>query len=183
MTDSLNESLTHNAPLDFDDVFRAHFGYVWNSLRRLGVRTADLEDLTHDVFVTFHRKQDQFDTARPLKPWLFGIAANTASDYRRKASNRRERIDDTVEAVESGPGADEVLEQRQRQELVNEAIASIDESRVAVFLMHDADGVPMPDVAVALGIPLNTGYSRLRLAREDFAAAVRRLRARRGGGA
>ena len=35
-----------------------------------------------------------------------------------------------------------------------------------------------PEIAAALGIPLNTGYTRLRLARSDFAAAVARLRRR-----
>lgn len=182
MTDSPDTPRAPNEPFDFDEAFRTHFGYVWNSLRRLGVRDADLEDLTHDVFVTVHRKRDHFDASRPLKPWLFGIAANTASDYRRKASHRRERIDDTVEAVDSSPRADDALEDRQRKELVTQAIGSVDDSRVAVFLMHDVDGLPMPDIAAALEIPLNTGYSRLRLAREEFAAAVKRLRARRGGG-
>ena len=41
--------------------------------------------------------------------------------------------------------------------------------------MHDIDGHVMPDIAAALGVPLNTAYSRLRLARADFAAAVKRL--------
>lgn len=42
------------------------------------------------------------------------------------------------------------------------------------------DACAVPDVARALEIPLNTAYSRLRLAREDFAAAVRRLELRGG---
>jgi RNA polymerase sigma-70 factor, ECF subfamily len=37
----------------------------------------------------------------------------------------------------------------------------------------------MPDIAAALGVPLNTAYSRLRLARADFAAAVARLQGER----
>jgi RNA polymerase sigma-70 factor (ECF subfamily) len=41
--------------------------------------------------------------------------------------------------------------------------------------MHDLDEVGMPEVAETLGIPLNTGYSRLRLARKELAEAVRRL--------
>ena len=45
--------------------------------------------------------------------------------------------------------------------------------------MHDIDGHVMPDIAAALGVPLNTAYSRLRLARADFAAAVQRVQ---GGG-
>jgi len=59
------------------------------------------------------------------------------------------------------------------------ALEELDLDRRAVFVMHDIDGHVMPDIAAALGVPLNTAYSRLRLARADFAAAVERVR---GGG-
>jgi RNA polymerase sigma-70 factor (ECF subfamily) len=47
--------------------------------------------------------------------------------------------------------------------------------------MHDIDGHAVPEIAAALAIPVPTAYSRLRLAREDVAAAVKRLRAREEG--
>lgn len=166
-------------PLDVEDVFRTHFGYVFNTLRRLGVREADLPDLTHDVFVVVHRKSDHYDPTRPLKPWLFGIAANAAADYRRRASHRRERMDDDPEAWDETTPVDEKLAKQERRDLVIEALRSVDESRLPVFVMHEIDGVAMPEVAEALGIPLNTGYSRLRLARDEFKAAVKRLELRR----
>ena len=50
--------------------------------------------------------------------------------------------------------------------------------RRAVLVMHDIEGHPVPEVAAALTIPIATAYSRLRLAREDVAAAIKRLRAR-----
>jgi RNA polymerase sigma-70 factor (ECF subfamily) len=48
--------------------------------------------------------------------------------------------------------------------------------------LHEIDGCAMPEIALALALPLNTAYSRLRLAREQFHAAVRRERLRRGEG-
>jgi len=46
----------------------------------------------------------------------------------------------------------------------------------AVLVMHDMDGVAMPKIAEALSIPLNTAYSRLRLARQELERNVRELR-------
>ena len=69
-------------------VFHAECDYVARTLRRLGIREADLEDLTHDVFVTFHRKLHQYDPSRPVRPWLFGIAFRLASEHRRRAVRR-----------------------------------------------------------------------------------------------
>jgi RNA polymerase sigma-70 factor (ECF subfamily) len=40
----------------------------------------------------------------------------------------------------------------------------------------------VPQIAAALAIPVPTAYSRLRLAREDVAAAIKRLRAKEEGG-
>ena len=46
----------------------------------------------------------------------------------------------------------------------------------AVMVMHELEGHSVPHIAEVLGIPLNTAYSRLRLARAEFAKAVARLR-------
>src|SRR5688500_13501181 len=61
------------------EAFERGFPYVHKSLRRLGVRDADLEDLAHDVFVVAHRQLERYDPERPLLPWLFGIAVRVAS--------------------------------------------------------------------------------------------------------
>ena len=61
-----------------------------------------------------------------------------------------------------------------------EALETLDLERRAVIVMHDWDGEPMPEVARALGIPLNTAYSRLRLARQDLGVAVKRVSRTRG---
>jgi RNA polymerase sigma-70 factor (ECF subfamily) len=47
--------------------------------------------------------------------------------------------------------------------------------RRAVLVLHDIDGQPAPEVGRALDIPVNTVYSRLRLARQEFKAEVERV--------
>ena len=62
--------------------------------------------------------------------------------------------------------------------IVREALAAVDLERRAVVVAHDFDGVPGPEIADALGIPLKTMYYRLRTGRGQFVAAVRRIQAR-----
>src|SRR6185436_7362521 len=144
-------------------------------------RDADLEDLTHDVFVIVYRSLPEYDPKRPLRPWLFGMAYRFASDYRRRAQHRREVVDDRrVEPIDRAPPADEQLAAQQARQLVIDALDAVELDRRAVLVMHDIDGHGVPEIAQALEIPLNTAYSRLRLAREQFKAAVQRLRLRRG---
>ena len=127
----------------FTDIYAAEVRWVWRALWRLGVPDRDLEDVAHDVFVVVHRKLADYDPARPLRPWLFGICFRVALDRRRKASTNREQLGRADAAVGDDTAAD-----------IDDAVA---------------------DCVAVLDAPLNTLYSRLRLARAAFARAVTRL--------
>jgi RNA polymerase sigma-70 factor (ECF subfamily) len=164
----------------FRAMFDAEFDYVWTSLRRLGVQARDLEDVTHEVFIEVYARLDRYDRARPIRPWLFAFAFRFASDYRRLARHRVEVMDHPAEPVAPALGADEALVERQAHALIAQALEAIDIDRRGVFILHELDECPMAEIASSLGIPLNTAYSRLRVARDEFTAASRRLLARRG---
>ncbi|HWA72178.1 MAG TPA: sigma-70 family RNA polymerase sigma factor [Polyangiaceae bacterium] len=179
------QSLTSVPPpvtgeLDFRSLFSTHFAYVFHTLRRLGIPPRDLPDVTHDVFLQVYRRRDQFDPARPPRAWLFGFAFRVASRYRRLSYNRREQLDALPELPDPAPSVVEKLVHEQELELALAALDSLELTRRAVFILHELDGCPIPEVARTVGIPLNTAYSRLRLAREDFKKAARRLSLRRG---
>lgn len=163
----------------FAKVFRAELPYVWGSLRRLGVDARDAEDVTHDVFVQVYKKLDAYDPARPVRPWLFAFAYRAASDYRRLARNRDVLTDD-IDTASHAPLAEEALAAHEDTALLREALATIDLDRRAVLVAYELDEIPIKEIAESLGIPLHTAYSRLRVAREELAAAVNRLRLRRG---
>jgi len=160
------------------DIFRSEFSYIWNTLARLGIRSADLEDVAHDVFCQVHLQISAYDPARPLRPWLFGFAFRLASDYRRRASNRLELSGIAIERAANHPAADDQLISAEERWLIESALRSVPLERRALLMLHEIDGESIPTIAAALDIPLNTAYSRLRLARADLAAAVRKLEAR-----
>jgi RNA polymerase sigma-70 factor (ECF subfamily) len=161
---------------DLRVIFDEHFDYVWLTLRRLGVRDGDLEDLAHEVFLKVHGRLADYDPSRPLRPWLFGFAYRIAADHRRLARHRLEVLGAPAEAIDPGLPADDQLVADEERELVDVALDSVHVDRRAVLLLHDVDDVPVPAIAEELGIPVNTAYSRLRLARDELAAAYARLR-------
>ncbi len=163
-------------PPDLPTIYRSELAYVWKTLRRLGAPLPDLEDLAHDVFVVVHRHLGDYDPARPLRPWLFGIALRVVSDFRRLQRNLREVPAERVEPVDAAPTPHERMEGTEARALLMKALDALDLDRRAVFVMHELDEVPVPEIASALSIPLNTAYSRLRLARADVAAWIVRFR-------
>ena len=163
-------------PADFEAMYRAEFPYVFRSLRRLGVRDRELEDVAHDVFLAVYRRRDDYEPGRPLRPWLFGFAHRIAADHRRLSRHRHELPDDGDDQVAgAGQRPDEQLADEQARRTLLRALDELTDDRRAVLVMHDLEGHGMPEIAEALALPLNTAYSRLRLARRDLAAAVQRL--------
>ena len=153
---------------------------LWEAAVRLFEVPQFILPAPSNVFIAFYRGREGYDPHRPIRPWLFGIAFRVASDYRRRAQHRLEIPDGRAEPAGAAPGADEAMAQKQRRELVAAALESLDFDKRAVFVLHDIDERSMPEIAETLSAPLNTLYSRLRLARAEFAQAVRRLRLRRG---
>jgi RNA polymerase sigma-70 factor, ECF subfamily len=164
----------------FQIIFKAESSYIWNALKRLGVPDRDREDVAHDVLMTVYRRFGDYDPQRPLRPWLFGIAFRVASRYRDLARHQREIIYDHIDVADETPGADAQMEAHQARWLLDQALGAVDLDQRAAFVMHDIDGFSVPEIATALSIPLNTVYSRLRLARARVKTALQRLRVREG---
>jgi RNA polymerase sigma-70 factor (ECF subfamily) len=163
----------------FRAIYEEEFSYLWHTLRRLGTRAGDLEDTVHDVLVVVHRRLRDYDPARPLRPWLFGIAYRVASERRRRGPPEVAAGEDELLALpDHGPSPEAVALAGQARTRVHRALEELPLDQRAVMIMHDLDGCTAPEVAEALEIPLNTVYSRLRLARDKFVTA---LRAQSGG--
>ena len=75
-----------------------------------------------------------------------------------------------------GLSSEEVLIEQERQEVLRRLLACLDDERRCVIVAYELEGVPMVDIARALGIPVNTAWNRLRLGREDLRAAWKRLK-------
>ncbi len=161
----------------FEDVYSGEFPWIHRTLRRLGARDRDLEDLAHDVFVVVYRKLDAYDPRRPLRPWLFGICFRVVSDYRRRARFTREAVTppDELGGV-TGADQERAVTRAEQRALVLTGLDALSLDQRAVFVLHELDGASIPEIARSLDVSENTLYSRLRLARGKFAAAVGRVR-------
>jgi RNA polymerase sigma-70 factor (ECF subfamily) len=79
-----------------------------------------------------------------------------------------------IAGARSGP--EDALAAREARTLMDRALARLDFDQRVVLVMHDLDELPAPTIAEAISAPLNTVYSRLRLARAKVAAFVARKR-------
>lgn len=165
--------------LTFEQVYSAHFSFVWRSAKRLGARDGALDDVVQEVFVVVHRRLADFEGRSALRTWLFGIAARVVRDHRRSTRRRDPGCEvdpDTLRAESSGP--DETAEKAEAVRLLHALLDELDDERREVFVMAELEQMAMPEIAEALGVNVNTAYARLRTARQEFEQALGRHRAR-----
>ncbi len=172
---ALIEPVVATATATFDEVYQAHARFVWRTLRTFGVAEPQLEDALQDAFVVVHRRLGEFGGRSRIETWLFAIARRVASQYRR-ARGRAERRQGSEDATALAASDDTfaALSRAQASAAVATILDQMDEDKRVVFALVELEQLAVPEVARLLGINLNTAYSRLRLARRAFEAAVAR---------
>jgi RNA polymerase sigma-70 factor (ECF subfamily) len=154
----------------FSDVYAAHVAFVWRIARALGVPAATVEDAVQDVFVVVHRKLPAFEARAAITTWLFAITRRIAANYRR-------RREPTTPLVEDPAGTADTFAHVSRAHaaaLVAMILDDLDDDQRIVFALVELEQLSVPEVASMLDLNLNTAYSRLRLARRAFEAALHR---------
>ncbi|WP_437650737.1 RNA polymerase sigma factor [Sorangium sp. So ce362] len=171
------------------------------TFRLLGVAEADIDDLLQEVLLAAYRSLDRFDPtwcppADDADPagrdawrqhrsaearWVFGIAWRKVGHYLDRAHRRREVPSGLLpapcgEAVDPAPLSEQRAVERERLGLVIDVLWTLAPERRLLLVLHEAYEVPLVEIARELGINYNTATNRLRLAREDYRAAIQRLR-------
>jgi RNA polymerase sigma-70 factor (ECF subfamily) len=157
-----------------EQAFERHFSMVWRSLRRLGVPAGAIDDAAQDVFLVLHRRWLDFQHQSSLKTWIYGILLRVASDHKRRARRERARWSPEPSELEStAEQPDRLYQQREASRLLHEALSQLDDKERQIVVFVDLEEGSVVDAAEALGINLNTAYSRLRRGRQSFEKALR----------
>jgi RNA polymerase sigma-70 factor (ECF subfamily) len=163
----------------FSEVYTAHVRFVWRVLRTLGVPEPQIEDAVQDVFVVVHRRLAEWQGRAAITTWLFAIARRVAHTHRRRAGHsaaaKLEPLSNELADDLPGGGGDPFAEMSRSQAAatVLAILDGLDDDKRIVFALVELEQLSVPEVARMLDLNLNTAYSRLRLARHAFEAAVK----------
>ncbi|MEM9456364.1 MAG: sigma-70 family RNA polymerase sigma factor [Myxococcota bacterium] len=160
-------------PTGFETVYRREFPFVWAAARRLGVPPSVLDDAVQDVFLTAYRRWDDLDCEVSPRAWLYGVTRRVAFRYRRTQARTARRRSVVSQASRSRHEPHAELEGAHD---VDAVLAGLEARRREVFVMSELLDMSGPEIAAELKIPLNTVYSRLRLARRQLERTMTRER-------
>ncbi|MHC4132738.1 MAG: RNA polymerase sigma factor [Planctomycetota bacterium] len=136
-----------------------------------------VEDVFQETFLQLYVSRDSFDLSRPLRPWLFTIAANKAKDALRKqqrisampigtvADSGDMSFDDVLNAI--GSDRTSPYDNMARDELsaqVREIIGDMPENLREILILAYFNKFSYKQMAGILSIPIGTVKSRLHTA-------------------
>ncbi len=163
----------------FQELYQAHFSFVWRTLRRLGVQPDNLSDATQDVFLVVGRRLGDLQSPELGRSWIYGIVVRVAHEHRR---SQRRSLHEEAEFDEmldpKSRNAHDHAEQAEEVELLDRLLSGLDNDKREVLVLVELEQLSVPEVAQLTGLNLNTVYTRLRAARIAFNEAVARHRAR-----
>jgi len=162
------------------------YAFLRNFLNRYDL----VEDVFQETLLQLYTSQASFDTSRPLRPWLFTIAANKAKDALRKmqrtpaipigtmTSPEEMSFNDALNvltATEVRPY--EELQREETAESVRRIIEDMPENLKEILILAYFNKFSYKQMAQILSIPIGTVKSRLHTAvgrfAKDFKAALR----------
>lgn len=175
IADSRPGTLPVAAPPDFAGVYRAHFGFVWASLRALGVPERSIEDALQDVFVVVHRRLDDFEGRSSVRTWLFGIARRVAFRQRRGQARADRRVRALAEQPTPPTDPEAHATDRLLAEVILRALDELDEDKRTAIVLHVVHDLSGPEIAELLEINVDTAYSRIKAARGRLRSTLGRM--------
>ncbi len=141
-----------------------------------------VEDVFQETFLQLFTSRESFDQSRPLRPWLFTIAANKAKDALRKwqrtaavpigtmADSQELSFDDMLNTVTADSTMPyEEMQKNETASRVGQIIADMPESLREILILAYFQKFSYKQMAEILGIPIGTVKSRLHTAVGRFA--------------
>src|SRR5213075_2510907 len=165
----------------WDTIVRQHWRKVFNVAYKFVGKHDEAEDLTQEIFLKVFKALDTFDRRANFQTWLISVSRNLCIDHYRSVRKERETIDRDVDASELMPvsktqGQMAMMEQRDRVQLLKEAMGALPRALRTAVLMRDIQELSYHEIAQKLKLPEGTVKSRINRGRNELARQIKKLR-------
>jgi RNA polymerase sigma-70 factor (ECF subfamily) len=145
----------------FEELVNRHERRVYTLARRILRQDQDAEDVTQQTFLSALEHLDGFRNEASFATWLARIATHASLKVIRKRKGLpTTSLDDAGEGELPRPqfiadwreSPERLVEQRETSQLIEAALAELDEKHRLVFLLRDVEGLSVKETADALDL-------------------------------
>jgi RNA polymerase sigma-70 factor (ECF subfamily) len=157
-------------------LYDRHCAGVRQFVARAAPSNADVDDITHETFLTLAKVASRYDGRASARPFLLGIAAQLVRRRRRGLGRWAQALTSLAEAFGESRvrTPEDAASAQEEMAAFDAALARLTEEKRLVFLLVEREGLAGEDVAKALEIPVNTVWTRLHHARNDLRKTLAR---------
>ena len=161
----------------FQELCTRYFDLVWKCARAFGAKSDEIDDVVQDVFLVVQRRHADLKEDGLARSWIYSITRRVVSSHRRRRRERDAWAEPDVDSLRS-PGQSPLAAAEHNLEVrvLSTLLDGLDERKREVFVLSEILEMSGREIAETIGVPMNTVYSRLRAAREEFDAAAQRQR-------
>ena len=159
----------------FNELVQRYQKRVFNFAYRMAGNYDDANDVAQEAFIRVFNAIGTFRGDANFTTWLYRIVTNVYLDERKKQkSHLHTSLEDYIELEENtvtrqvengGPGPDSLLEQGERDDLLNRAIRELPEYQRIMVILYHTQGKSYEEISQIMKLPIGTVKSRLNRAR------------------
>ena len=148
------------------DLVSSQERYVYSIAMTIIRDPDEAADLTQDTFIRLLRALGSYRGETKFTTWLYRLVVNLGIDRLRRRGVPPIRLDEEpdldVASADPGDDAPLVVERGEEARLVREALALLPDAQRLALTLHYFEDMRYEDIAVVMGVPLNTVKSHIR---------------------
>lgn len=141
----------------FKVIYEHYSKGIFSKLLRMTKDETISDDLLQEIFIKVWERKAHINQDYSFKGWIYKIAQNSVFDYYRKLSqDEKLRTQLTITFADLYEHTDEYLFEKERYQILNEAILQLPAQRQIIFKRCKLEGKSYADVAESLNISVST---------------------------
>jgi len=159
----------------FDELYGRYEKRVFNCAYHISGNYHDASDITQEAFIRVYNSIQTFRGDANFLTWIYRIVTNVYLDERKKSkAHKQTSLDEFIELdensvtrqiVDEHPLPAEVVESKEKAEVVRAAINSLPDYQRAIVTLYHVEDMSYDEIADILQLPIGTVKSRLNRAR------------------
>ncbi len=145
-----------------DQLYRSYAKPLYWKLQRMVKNKEEVEELIQDLFVKVWDKREQIIIQQSFEAYLYRMAQYMAINYFQKLKRQSRLYEEyqsrTSEIIEN---TEELLQARETQQLLDQAVAQLSEQRRKAFVLCKIEGKSHQEAAELMNISPNTVHNHL----------------------
>lgn len=167
----------------FRELVERHHPSILNLCFKYVGNREDAEEVAQDVFIRAYRARASYEPRAKFSTYLYRIAVNLSLNRIRDRKRRLGRLENSLSedrspaVAEGNPRPDEILERKEKEAAVREALDSLPEKQKTAVILKRFQGLSYDEIAGVMACSVSAVEARLHRAKLNLQKSLKGIAA------